>query len=106
MHQQLNILQSVDKRFRSSLFDIKTIVHAELLNDELHAAEELNKNGYARAAGAVAGVVLEAHLAAVCARHVITPTKKNPTIADLLDALKPHGTVDTATWRARKSQRL
>src|SRR3546814_13699731 len=55
MHQQLNILQSVDKRFRSSLFVIKTIVHAELLDADLHAAEALTKNRYPRAAAAHAG---------------------------------------------------
>src|SRR3546814_18561913 len=60
MHQQLNILQRVDKRFRSRLVDIKTIVHAELLDDEQHAAEELNKHGNARQPGAVsAGVLAE-----------------------------------------------
>lgn len=74
-------------------------MQADLLDDELHSAEELNKNGYARAAGAVAGVVLEAHLGTVCDRHGITPKKKNSTIADFLDALKANGTVDTATWR-------
>src|SRR3546814_16529825 len=45
MHQQLNILQSVDKRFRSSLFDNNTIVHAEAPDDDLHAPKERNKQG-------------------------------------------------------------
>jgi hypothetical protein len=41
-----------------------------------------------RAAGAVAGVVLEKHLRQVCDDHKITVAKKNPTIGDLNELLK------------------
>jgi len=60
--QQLNILKSVRRRFESSLFDIKQLVQADLFDSELDAARELNKKGFTRGAGAVAGVVLESHL--------------------------------------------
>lgn len=61
--QQLNILKSVQKRFKSSLFDIKQLVQADLFDSELEAAKELNRKGFIRGAGAIAGVVLEKHLA-------------------------------------------
>jgi hypothetical protein len=99
MYQQFNIVQGLMNRFASSLYDIKTLVHADLLDDELLAAEELNERGFQRAAGAVAGVVLEGHLNAVCDRHGVSLRKKDPAISDLNDALKTASIVETATWR-------
>lgn len=96
---QLEILRSVERRFESSLFDIKQFVQADLFDSELDAARELEKHGFYRAAGAVAGVVLEKHLAQVAANHKITIGKKHPTISDLNDALKNAGVVETPTWR-------
>ena len=74
--QQLNIVKSVKGRFESSLFDIKQLVQADLLNSELDAARELLKSKFSRAAGAMAGVVLERHLQQVCENHNITLSKK------------------------------
>jgi len=99
MYQQYNIIAGLKNRFESSLYDIRTLVHADLLDDELHAAEELNKSGFQRGAGAVTGVVLEGHLGAVCQRHGITLRKKEPTITDLNDALKAAAVIDVAQWR-------
>jgi len=99
MTQQFSIVQGLARRFTSTLFDIKTLVHADVLDDELHAAEELNGKGFQRGAGAVAGVVLEGHLAAVCDRHRITVRKKDPSIADLNEALKSASVVDVVQWR-------
>lgn len=74
--QQLNILRSIERRFESSLFDIKQLVQADLFDSELEAAKELNKNKFSRGAGAIAGVVLEKHLALVLDNHGIKPSKK------------------------------
>lgn len=57
--QQLAIVQSVKARFESSLFDIRQLVQADLFDSELDAAEELLSQKFTRAAGALAGVVLE-----------------------------------------------
>jgi hypothetical protein len=97
--QQLNILKSVKKRFESSLFDIKQLVQADLFDSELDAARELNKKGFTRAAGAVAGVVLESHLSQACDNHKIKVTKKNPTINDFNQLLKDNEVIEMATWR-------
>jgi hypothetical protein len=74
--QQLNIIKSVKKRFNSTLFDIKQLVQASLFDSELESAKELNKKGFQRGAGAIAGVVLEKHLSQVCNNHKIKTTKK------------------------------
>lgn len=97
--QQLNILKSAQQRFESSLFDIKHLVQADLFDSELEAANELNKKGFVRGAGAIAGVVLEGHLTQVCENHKIKITKKNPSIGDLNDLLKKNDVIETSTWR-------
>ncbi|MBN9483128.1 MAG: hypothetical protein BGO70_01080 [Bacteroidetes bacterium 43-93] len=97
--QQLEILKAIPGRFESSLFDIKQLVQADLFDSELDSASELLKNGFMRAAGAVAGVVLEKHLRQVCNNHNLPITKKYPTIADLNDLLKSNNIIEVASWR-------
>jgi hypothetical protein len=97
--QQLNILKSIERRFESSLFDIRQMAQADLFDSELDAAKELNKNKFSRGAGAIAGVVLEKHLTQVLINHNFKLTKKNPSISDLNDNLKSSGIYDTPIWR-------
>jgi hypothetical protein len=56
--QQLSIVKGLQRRFESSLFDIRLHMQAEMFDDELEAALYLLKNRFLRAAGAMAGVVL------------------------------------------------
>lgn len=96
--QQLAILKAVSSRFESSLFDIRQLVQADLFDSELEAARELIKQGFLRGAGAIAGVVLEKHLAQVTDNHNIT-RKKHPTISDFNDLLKKGEVLDVPSWR-------
>ena len=98
LQQQLAILQAVRARFESSLFDIRQLVMADLFDSELDAASELAKKGFLRAAGAVAGVVLEKHLVQACNNHSVVIRKKS-TISNLNDLLKKAGVTDVAQWR-------
>ena len=100
LQQQVSILQSVERRFESSLFEIKQLVQADLFDSELEAAKELLKKRFVRAAGAVAGVVLEKHLGQVCENHKVDVTKKNPGISDFNDLLKRADVIDVPQWRA------
>lgn len=97
--QQLAILKSVASRFESSLFDIRQLVQADLFDSELEAARELIRHGFLRGAGAIAGVVLEKHLAQVADNHNIKTRKKNPTISDFNDLLKKDRVLDVPSWR-------
>ena len=97
--QQIAIVEAAAARFESSLFEIRQLVQADLLDSEIEAAEELAKYKFVRAAGALAGVVLERHLAQVCVDHQITAGKKNPTIADFNESLKAGGVIDLPQWR-------
>lgn len=96
---QLEILASVERRFESSLFEIRQLLQADLFDSELEVAGELLKKGHLRAAGIVAGVVLETHLAEVVAAHDLVLRKKNPGIADFNDMLKAKGVIEVPTWR-------
>ncbi len=97
--QQLAILEAVQARFESTLFDIRQLVQADLFDCEIEAARELLKKGFVRACGAVAGVVLEKHLAQVADNHNVKTRKKHPTISDFNDLLKNDGVLDTPSWR-------
>lgn len=96
---QMGILKSCEKRFESSLFDIKQVLQADIFDSELDAARELNKSGFVRGGGAMAGVVLEGHLRQVCDNHKIKITKSHPTINDLNQLLKDNNLAETQTWR-------
>ena len=99
LEQQRSILMSAWNRLDSSLYDIQQILQADLFDSEIDAARELNKNGFARAAGAMAGVVLEKHFETVLRAHSLTIAKKNPCINDYNQKLKDEGLVDIPTWR-------
>ena len=74
-------------------------MRADLFDSELDAARELAKNGFLREAGAIAGVILERHLAQVCANHSVRVRKKDPAINDLNQPLKDAGVLDVPAWR-------
>lgn len=97
--QQFLIVTSLKKRFESSLYDIKQLVQADLMDSEIESAKVLLNNGFYRAAGAICGVVLEKHFEVVCNKRNIKPKKKNPCINDYNQLLKDEGIIDTPTWR-------
>ena len=95
---QMHILMSLDSRIDSVLQDITGHLFADLQDSELVAAAQLKKVSK-RAAGALAGVVLERHLQRVVQNHRISMRKKSPSISDLNDPLKNAGVYDVPTWR-------
>lgn len=95
--QQIAMFEAIKRRFESSLFDIRQLVHADLLDSELGAARELLKNKFVRGAGAIAGVVLEGHLKQVCDNHRISP--KSGTISCLNEALKAADVIELSQFR-------
>ena len=96
--QQLSIVKAMQQRFQSSLFDIRQMAQADLFDSELDAAKELAKNKFTRAAGALAGVVLERHLKEVAGNRGVKMRKREPNISDLNDVLKGANVVDTTEW--------
>jgi len=95
---QMQIIASLSSRIDSVLQDVTGHLFAELQDSELIAATKLKKVSV-RAAGALAGVVLERHLQRVVTNHSISIRKKAPTISDLNDPLKQKGVCDVPMWR-------
>lgn len=97
--QQYWILKSAQTRLDDILTNIRGLVQAEILDNELDAATELWRAQHIRAAGTLAGVVLERHLAKVCSSRNLKSPKRKPTLADWNDVLKNANVYDTPTWR-------
>jgi hypothetical protein len=98
MLQQVRIIEAVRDSIDSVLVNLRSELQANLFDDDLDAARELNSKGFPRAAGMIAGVVMEGHLREAASRHRVT-TSKNPTISTLNDALKDAGVLDLHIWR-------
>ena len=99
LYQQIMIVKSAEKVFSSSLMSMEQLMRADVFDSELDAASELLKHKFVRAAGAVAGVVLESHLKTVIKSHNQVIKKKNPAISELNDLLKNESIIDIPTWR-------
>jgi hypothetical protein len=96
---QVGILRAAVDTLPSMLRDIRTVLRAELFDNDIAAALELAKKKHLRSAGVVCGVVLEGHLKSVADRRGITFTKKHLTISDLNDRLKTEKVYDVPMWR-------
>ena len=95
---QVQIIASLSSRVESVLQDVTGHLFTEIQDSELAAATKLKKVSR-RAAGALAGVVLERHLQRVAKNHKIPIRKKDPTIFDLNDPLKQKNVYDLRIFR-------
>ena len=98
IRNQVSILRGCYDKFDSKVFDLETLLRADVFDSEIESARHILKSGFLRAAGAICGVILEKHLAKVCKNRGITITKKDPTIADYNDKLKDNA-YDIVEWR-------
>jgi len=98
VYNQLQILQSLQTRIDSVLSSVRGSLLSELQDKELATAEELLKVNV-RAAGSLAGVILENHLQKVMQNHNIKIMKKDPTISDMNNLLKSNEVYDLQTWK-------
>ena len=96
---QILIVQSLANKVDSAIADIRGVLQADLFDNELDAADELQRSGHSRAAGALSGVTLESHLRTVANAHSIAIKKKSPGIGHLNDVLKDAGVYDVPMWR-------
>jgi hypothetical protein len=84
--QQFNIIAAIINTLDSSLLDIRREIQAGLLDMELEKAALLAKHKQLRAAGVLAGTVLERHLEQVCERRQLKVSRK--TIPEMNETLK------------------
>lgn len=95
-----SIVGSIPAYMKARLYDIELAVAHGFACDELSEAEVLLKSGFVRAAGGMAGVVLERHLKLLCGRQQ-PPLKyiKTAGISKLNDILRDAGVYDVVQWR-------
>jgi hypothetical protein len=94
---QGEILGSLSSRIDGVLADIEATLAGELEDTTLEAARQLMRVNL-RAAGTVAGVVLEEHLQRVAKGRDIK-VKANAMLGELNETLRQAGAYDTPTWR-------
>ena len=95
---QIAILQSVRTRLDSIIGNIHQTILADVRDRELETAQELQTVSL-RAAGALAGVVLERHLQETCTAHKLTIQKRKPKLSDYSESLKQSTVIDVPAWR-------
>ena len=95
---QTLIAESLFSRIDGILAELESVIAHGIQDAEIDSAEALKRVSL-RAAGALAGVVLETHLQRLASAHQITLTKKSPTIGDLNEPLKKAGVYDTPVYR-------
>ena len=95
---QCDILEAAAASLTTPLHEIQQGAQRNLLNSELNAAYDLRADGFNRAAGVMAGVILKRHLASVLAARSVVLHKKKPSIYDYGQSLKDEGVLDIPTW--------
>lgn len=96
--QQLSIVKAAKRALESVLFQLTSILQADIFDSEVESAKALASGGFLRGSGAICGVVIEKHLKQVCLNHGIN-VKINSGISHYNDALKNIGTIDIPKWR-------
>jgi hypothetical protein len=96
---QLAILQAAVHIAPSVLRDMRSVLRAELYDDDLAAAYQLLAANHLRPAGVMCGVVLESHMRDIGQRRQVTFKKKNPGISDMNDDLRNANVYDVPAWR-------
>ena len=98
-HHQLRSLHSVRNGLEYVLADMQGALYSEVGEHVLAAAYELFRRGHGRAAGTLAGVLLEIHLAKVAAKYRVPHCSNAIGITPLNEALKRGGIYDGEVWR-------
>jgi hypothetical protein len=99
LSHQLRLLNSVKDGLEYVLADLQSTLYGEVGDHLLITAYELFQHGQRRAAGALAWVLLEVHLAKVATKYRVTIPPKSSGLATLNAALKCGGIYDVEVWR-------
>jgi hypothetical protein len=93
------MLNSVKNGLEYVLADLQSTLYGEVGDHILATAYALFHRGQRRAAGALAGVLLEIPLAKVATKYRVTISPKSSGLATLNAALKCGGIYDAEVWR-------
>ncbi len=99
LREQFNIINAILKNLDDDLFNLESGIHYEIYQSEMDIARDLRKKKFYRAAGSIAGVVIEVHLKKVVNnRGVPLADKADPGMSAYNDALKKHKIYKTPTF--------
>lgn len=95
------IVASVPAYLEARLHNLELAVASAYVTEQIGEAEILLRAGHVRAAGAIAGVLLERHLRLLCDQHSppIPYAVDKATIAKLNDPLRDAGVYNISQWR-------
>jgi hypothetical protein len=99
VQQQLNILDAIGVRLESHITDINALLQANLLDETLNSASELLKNGFARSAGALCGVIISQHFEQVRQAHQLKATRKTMVLKDYNELFSKAGIYEFSVYR-------
>ncbi len=98
LNQQRDILIAIRDNFDNPLFNIEKDARHDVYKSEIDIAKDIQEQGHLKIAGAVAGVIIEAHLKTVVAKRNIT-LKSKRSLSTYNDALKKEGAYPDSRWR-------
>ncbi len=99
LREQSNIIDAILESIDDDLFNLESGIHYEIYQSEMDIARDLYKKKFYRAAGSIAGVVIEVHLKKVVDnRGVPLADKADPGMSAYNDALKKHDIYKTPTF--------
>ena len=99
LKNQVGMVDGTIRIFESSLFNLGKTIQSKIYTSQLDEAKGLLERNHRRAAGVITGVLLETHLQKVVDDHQIPNQKHNPSINDLIEALKKQEIIDIPSWR-------
>ncbi len=95
---QRRILKSILENIDNPLFNMESDIHYGIYESEMDIARELKEQGFLRAAGSIAGVVLEVHLKQVVInRNIPLDDDKKNMMSDYNNMLKRNGVYNKIT---------
>lgn len=98
-YQQISILKAIIDSIDNVLCNINNLIYTELSNSDLESARGFFNSNCFRAAGSIAGIVLERHLKMVSLNHGRID-KKCPTISDYSNHLLYKQVIDFTDSKA------
>ncbi len=99
MKEQIYILIAIIETIDDDIYNLESGIHYEIYQSEMDIARDLYKKKFYRAAGSIAGVVIEVHLKKIVAnRGVPLADKADPGMSAYNDALKKHDIYKTPTF--------
>lgn len=99
LRNQISIISSLKDIIIEKYNDIETVIESEVLEKEIDCCDILFKSGFYRAAGSLAGVLLERDLKSKCDSNGIILSSKDPCINDYNVELYKNKNINSSQYK-------